>query len=87
MREYAYTGKPDTCLWCGRSLHRRGVYEAVRRETAHGFRTDTVKVGANEKGGYAGNGCFCTLGCGYQFGLRQAERGLRFPPRQDKTGE
>jgi hypothetical protein len=59
--EHPRTSKPGTCLWCGRKL---------RLAKAAQFR------GTTNRGDY-GDNAFCTLRCGYQFGVAMAKNDRR----------
>jgi hypothetical protein len=56
------TSKPGTCLWCGKKLR---LAKAARQ-----FNT-------SNRGDY-GDNAFCTLRCGYCFGVGMAKLGKRF---------
>jgi len=65
------TSQPGTCLWCGKKLR---LAKAARfSNTSH-------------RGDY-GDNAFCTLRCGYCFGVGMAKEGKRFtdfiPPRTE----
>jgi len=56
------TSQPGTCLWCGKKL--RLARTARLFNTAHR--------------GHYGDNAFCTLRCGYCFGVGMAKLGKRF---------
>ena len=56
------TSQPGTCLWCGKKL--RLARSARLFNTAHR--------------GHYGDNAFCTLRCGYCFGVGMAKLGKRF---------
>lgn len=76
-RKYDPSNKPDTCLWCGIRLEHKPIY---RRNAAGRLLWPKRIVGYRERGGYDENNLFCTLACGYQFGLAFAQAGQRLQP-------
>ena len=117
MPSFGATGKPETCLWCGRKLRRlyntkkervpyapkkstccgaefyvderdSGLGSGRRCKTCgcldFGFRYKVVeKTPVYEKSGGYGDGYFCGLRCGFQFGRRFAELGRRLQGKGD----
>lgn len=66
---YLPKGKRPCCLWCGKEMR-----PVPMREGEHGlfpsfFEKDHVCV----RYGYEGRGSFCTLRCGYEYGMKAAE--------------
>jgi hypothetical protein len=59
------------CVQCKRPMHAEYTIEYVRVDTPTGFRTEPRR-GELRGHGYAGNDFFCSLRCGYRFGLKHA---------------
>lgn len=85
MREFNPTPDiPHTCLWCGKKLVfvQHDEYRTEERVGPTGLkercevRTGTKKRIHGAPGPY-GDGFFCTLSCGYQFGCELARKGRR----------
>lgn len=66
---YNYQRRPRTCRWCGRRLGTNYTYESVRRDLPGGGFTTEYARGEPTGYGYASEGMFCRIMCGYQFGL------------------
>lgn len=79
LRPYDPSNQEDTCLWCGADLPHPKRYHG---RNGRGVPTNLHPV---EVGGYESNGFFCTIGCGYQFGLTFAKQGRRLAPRPHHT--
>lgn len=64
------SNQPDTCLWCGRKLR------------AYRFRDLLEPNGINPdaRGAYADDS-FCSMRCGYEFGLAMVRNGHRLAKR------
>jgi len=58
-------GAPGACFWCGTKLR---LAKVANHPTIDGYRT--------ARGDY-GDNAFCTLRCGYSFGVELAIRGHR----------
>ena len=65
FRECGATNEPETCIWCGRKLRGKKTWLFERY---------------GKLGDYA-DGYFCTLRCGYDFGLTLATKGERLRPK------
>jgi hypothetical protein len=86
-RDYAATGKPGTCIWCGEEL-RRPVEATNTMERLPGpeggIRFHRIPKAARKprysKPGDYGDGHFCGLRCGYMFGVEIADQGTRMRP-------
>ncbi len=59
------------CLGCGKRLAEVMDHRPRRVEVPGGFMTVTDKVPTGRYG-YLGNGYFCTLRCGFQYGVSNA---------------
>ena len=66
---YNPSNKPNTCLWCGRKL----------KEFIDWHHEHTGMFG------YEGDGHFCSLRCGYEFGNTFAAIGRRLRPLSDDS--
>lgn len=66
MKAFGATNEERTCLWCGDKLRRTS--ERTRR--AFKWPEDTF--------GDYGDNMFCTLRCGYKFGVESAKADVRF---------
>ena len=73
---FGYEGKPGTCLWCGRKLHRKKVMADPGEAGATEVGPHFWHKPADKLGGYQDDS-FCGLRCGYSFGLRLAQLGRR----------
>lgn len=88
-------GKPAHCKWCGRALRKKWCqveaphvksWHAPDRHYPDGCATGygpLVKVGEPKLGDY-GDGHFCGLRCGYDFGLWFANNGNKLTPTPKK---
>jgi len=72
-RRHDASNKAGTCLWCGHKLRRESKHKAkaYKRE--------------QQLGDY-GDGYFCGLRCGFQFGEAFANFGRRLNPRSRCRG-
>lgn len=70
MKDFGATNEADTCLWCGCKLYRSGAFRELGETGPKKFSFDGRK-------GYRGSGLFCSLNCGYGFGLSAARGGVR----------
>lgn len=61
------------CMECGKQMEPIYRHEDLRVEDEHGFRCVLVIVGVRGYG-YAAQGVFCSLRCGYLHGMRAASR-------------
>lgn len=78
---FGATNKPGTCKWCGRKLRRPlQAFDTQDRFIPKGQRTTPVY----SKPGDYGDGHFCGLRCGYQFGRTMADGGRQFKPIEVK---
>lgn len=76
MRDFNPSNRPFTCLWCGRKI---GM-ESIRNYACEpGEKLTSTVVGKRFSG--QGDGYFCSLRCGYQFGTSLAVRGTRLQPK------
>ncbi|HZT29733.1 MAG TPA: hypothetical protein VFA33_07620 [Bryobacteraceae bacterium] len=96
MRPPAYTGEPHTCRWCGRKLYRTYGLRALARDLkAHAklysnngetIQREDAAVrrrfleSAGQYGPY-GDGHFCSLTCGYAYGVHIAGIAEAKPPK------
>lgn len=75
-RVFNPSNRPGTCLYCGRKLW------WIKRTFTQGSRGVLIPVGERPnlyaKAGDYGDGFFCGLRCGYQFGVLAANHGNRF---------
>jgi hypothetical protein len=73
--KFGATNKTDTCRWCGRKLV--WVCNTQYEESAapNGKRRIVSRTRRYQAPGAYGNGHFCGLTCGYQFGLTLATAG------------
>lgn len=71
-RPYGYIGQPETCRWCGRTL--RWVKSAFTPGNKGVPIPVKERPNMYSKPGDYGDGHFCGLRCGYQFGVRIANR-------------
>lgn len=81
-KPFGYQDEPLTCLWCGRKLSHHTVIDEDREKAARAAGMDADAVYQHslvraEKAGPYQDDSFCTLSCGYLFGLRLAELGSR----------
>ena len=76
FRAFNPSNKRGTCLHCGRKLR------WIKRTFTQGPREVPIPVGERPnryaKAGDYGDGFFCGLRCGYQFGVLAAQHGNRF---------
>jgi hypothetical protein len=81
------SNEPETCLWCGRKLKWKTYKKDKPREMTweEWLKTPESKesVRFHDKPGDYGDGVFCGLRCGYQFGVAMANFGRRIKPKQD----
>lgn len=86
-KKFGYQGEEGTCLWCGVKLRRElrladNHDELMQAALAQGLPYDKAfkagMVRAKKAGPYEDD-TFCTMSCGYWFGLRMARMGLRVP--------
>lgn len=64
MAGFAERGDPypeGNCHWCGSKLRHRDLGDGIKAAKAGPYQDDA----------------FCTLNCGYQFGLQMVENGRR----------
>jgi hypothetical protein len=61
-----------TCPECRKPLAPDATFDHVRVELPGGFRTESVQIPGTIGWGYARNGIFCTLRCGFNYGMRAA---------------
>lgn len=69
MTAFAERGDPypeGNCHWCGRKLRHNTDLEGNRAEKAGPYQDDN----------------FCTLNCGYRFGVQMADNGHRLKIKQ-----
>ena len=82
FRDFDASNQPGTCLYCGRRLR------WVKQVFTPGLRGELIppsqRPNLYAKPGDYGDGFFCGLRCGYQFGVLAAEHGKRF---EKKTRE
>lgn len=95
--EHGDATKPGNCRWCGRKLRKKWREETApyvgrwvegdQHMSGHQIVPEfwpRVKIGAPRLGDY-GDGHFCGLRCGRDFGLWHAERGSFLVPKKEKT--
>lgn len=72
---------PGTCLYCGQKLRRN--YEAEYKKVVDdkGFHTERTQHHATGTMGAYEDNAFCSLRCGYCFGVLMASFGKRLQPR------
>ena len=84
-KEFAATNRPGTCLWCGDRLVRREVMVDDSRRGEPGVTWHELGHYATELAETPGpyhDGFFCSLRCGFQFGVRMAGFDHRLQPRR-----
>lgn len=81
MKAFGYKGEPETCLWCGKKLPRLKLVESVIVTTEEGYHSEFKPTG-EVRVGYRGDQTFCTLTCGYSFGLAFAQHGQRLTAKK-----
>jgi hypothetical protein len=78
MKAFGYKGEPETCRWCGKKLPKTKVTESVRVEYPSIIAGVEPGHGTEERPtgevlvGYGNDHTFCSMRCGYQFGLVRA---------------
>jgi len=72
-RKFDATNTPGTCLWCGRKLIYRSVFDPT--PGAVGKTPYSVPKKRPTRPGDYQDGFFCGLRCAYQFAVRLAELG------------
>ncbi len=76
FRKFHASNQPETCLYCGRRLR------WIKRSFTPGPHGEFIPIGQRpnlyKKPGDYGDGFFCGLRCGYQFGVLAANHAQRF---------
>jgi len=70
------TNVPGTCLWCGRKLIQRWRWDVTWEGGSPRNVPGTRRKQMDKPGAY-GDGYFCGLTCGYEFGKALAHFGRR----------
>lgn len=88
-KSFGATNEPRTCLWCGARLVQRMDHNAeewtkymaeATRDSRQGKPLKDRRIRGIPTGTYGedGDGLFCRVRCGYQFGRAMAQLGRRF---------
>ena len=88
-KRFSATGKPNTCIWCGKPLRFERTYEFLTLTRPDGTTYNTIsdkQVNRYEKPGWEGSGLFCRQMCAAQFGWLAAKSGVRFTLKDKSDG-
>lgn len=77
FRSCGATGIEGTCLWCGRKLRQKWTWDW--NKAGHDVIKESRRKRYDKPGDY-GDGFFCGLRCGYDFGVSMAGFGRRVVP-------
>ena len=82
-QRFVATNKPDTCIWCGRKLRRPSTVKHGTIVNGKWMPYDEpIREYLHDKRGDYGDGLFCGLRCGYQFGEAMGNYGRRLQPKE-----
>ncbi len=74
---------PGTCLWCGRKLVQKWEWDTEWMAGGSITKVPGTRRKVYEKPGAYGDGHFCGLSCGYDFGKAIAGFGRRLIRKDD----